>query len=161
MIIITQKTNPPVSHLRKSDIMNRYFTCMKNKDLNSVGLLVLRLFIGGDFLYHGISKFGNLSGFFGFLEKISLPSTLGYVVPTVEVVGGILLILGLYSRISAGALGIVMAGAIIFAKLGKAPFELELFLLGGLIALFLAGTGSCGIGRKQTGKEEQKLSETA
>jgi putative oxidoreductase len=113
------------------------------------GALILRLVIGITFLIHGLAKFqmglGNVSGFF---QSMGVPGFMAYVVATIEVVGGIAMILGLGTRIVSILFAIVMLGAIFTAKL-KAGFmgnahmpgyELELALLA--ISISLALTGS-------------------
>jgi putative oxidoreductase len=68
----------------------------------------------------------------------------------VEIVAGILLVLGLGTRIAAMALSVVSIGALIYVKqdlgiISSQPMpgaELDLALLGGLIAVILLGPGT-------------------
>jgi putative oxidoreductase len=114
-----------------------------------VGALILRLVLGITFFIHGLAKFqmglGNVSGFF---QSIGIPGFMAYVIATIELVGGIAMILGIGTRIVSILFVFVMLGAIFTAKLsagfmgnGKMPgYELELALLA--ISIYLAISGN-------------------
>lgn len=114
-----------------------------------VGLLIVRLVLGITFLVHGIIKFqsgiGNIAGWF---ESIGLPGFIAYATALIEVVGGIAMIIGLGTRIVAVLFALIMAGAIIKAKLAAgftgspqmAGYELELALLAVSVLLGLSGS---------------------
>ncbi|AWX53631.1 MULTISPECIES: DoxX family protein [Brevibacillus] len=111
--------------------------------------LILRVIAGLTFAIHGVAKFQmgleNVAGFFG---TMGLPAFIAYLVAFLEVVGGIALILGLGTRVFAGALSVIMLGAIFKAKLaagflggeGGAGYELDLALLAMLVALGISGS---------------------
>ncbi|TKI58082.1 DoxX family protein [Brevibacillus antibioticus] len=111
--------------------------------------LILRVIVGLTFAIHGVAKFQmgleNVAGFFG---TMGLPAFIAYLVAFLELVGGIALILGLGTRVFAGALSVVMLGAIFTAKLaagflggeGGAGYELDLALLAMLVALGISGS---------------------
>ncbi|MFS0919366.1 DoxX family protein [Brevibacillus sp. 179-C 1.1 NHS] len=111
--------------------------------------LILRVIAGLTFAIHGVAKFqmglDNVAGFFG---TMGLPAFIAYLVAFLEVVGGIALILGLGTRVFAGALSVVMLGAIFKAKLaagflggeGGAGYELDLALLAMLVSLGISGS---------------------
>ncbi|MES2224220.1 MAG: DoxX family protein [Patescibacteria group bacterium] len=122
-------------------------SCYKNK---SLGLLVLRLFVGGIFLVHGIQKFMNMDGTIQFFAQIGLNSFWAYVVAFTETLGGTALVLGLFVQYASALLSIVLLVAIIMVKykfggptlLGKfAAGEVDLALLGANLALVCAGGG--------------------
>jgi len=105
---------------------------------------IVRILFGVMFMAHGIAKLQmGLSNVAGWFNSIGLPGQLGYVVALLELIGGILIIVGFATRYISIAYILLMAGAIISTKLpmgllgdGKAPgFELELAYM--LIALFL------------------------
>ena len=78
-----------------------------------VGLLLLRLILGVVFIYHGWAKVTNIEGTLGFFSSIGLGSTaLVYLAAYGEFLGGILMILGLWTRLVAPVLVIIMAVAI-------------------------------------------------
>jgi putative oxidoreductase len=76
---------------------------------------------------------------------------MGYVVPLVELGGGILLIIGLFSRLAAMLLAIDLVVAILLVKVnvgflssqggGGAGAELDLALIAGFLVILLAGAG--------------------
>jgi len=123
--------------------------------------LILRLVAGITFVIHGIAKFqmglDNVAGFFG---SLGLPAFIAYLVAFLEVVGGFALILGLGTRIFAGALAVVMVGAVIKAKLAAgfmggesgAGYELELALLAILLSLAVSGSTMLGLDKVLFGK---------
>ena len=115
--------------------------------------LFARISVGWVFLWSG---WGKLAGLPQVIENfvgwgIPLPRLLAPLTSGIEFVGGILLLLGLLTRISAGALGVVMIVAIASAKwadvdsletlLGFDEFEyLALFLW-----LAIAGPGALSV----------------
>jgi putative oxidoreductase len=80
--------------------------------------LFARIVVGWVFLWSGWGKLQNLpavtENFAGW--HIPVPHILAPFVSGVEFFGGIFLLLGLFTRISAGALGITMIVAIVSAK---------------------------------------------
>ncbi|MDM5212416.1 DoxX family protein [Peribacillus sp. RS7] len=114
-----------------------------------IGTFLLRVILGVTFLLHGLSKFqGGLENTSGWFQSIGIPGFMAYVVGTIELVGGIALILGLGTRIISALLIIIMAGAIVYVKfpsgfMGNGEgtgFELDLILM--IIALHLVLNGS-------------------
>jgi len=86
--------------------------------LQWVAPLLARIVVGWVFMWSGWGKLQNLpqiiDNFAGW--NIPVPHLLAPFVSGVEFFGGILLLLGLVTRISAGALGVTMIVAIISAK---------------------------------------------
>ena len=115
-------------------------------------LLILRLFVGGVFAAHGWLKLANLQGFAGFLEQavgVPFPGVMAPAVAAVEFFGGLALVLGASTRLAALLLTGVMVVAMITVTLGKGfagGYDLNLALLGGLLALLLAGPGKPAVG---------------
>lgn len=110
-------------------------------------LLVLRLFVGGVFIGHGAFKlFGGLPGFELFLLQHGVPfaRVMAPVVASIEFLGGVAFILGLGTRLAALLLICVMIVAMATATLWQGfagGYDINLALLGGLLALLLAGPG--------------------
>ena len=118
-------------------------------DKKETGAVILRVMLGIIFLIHGIAKFqGGIDQIAGWFGSIGLPGFLAYIVASIEVAGGIALIIGFGTRVVAALFVLLMLGAIIKVKLaagflgnGKmAGYELELTYLA--ISLFLVINGS-------------------
>lgn len=112
-------------------------------------MVILRVVVGVIFLAHGIQKFQAIEGMIQFFGSIGLPSFMVYAVATLEAVGGAFLILGLFTRMSALGLGLVMLGAIFKAKLGMGfinGYEFDLMLLASSVSLVLSGSHSFALG---------------
>jgi len=115
---------------------------IKEKILNDVVFMGLRSAIGIIFIVHGISKFNP--GFAEFLPMMGLPVEMQIPIALVELVPGILLIIGVLSRLSASLLCIIMLGAIFHVKgaqslTGDGGVELDLILLASSIVIMIVG----------------------
>lgn len=117
---------------------------IKEKLLNDVVFMGLRSVLGVIFIVHGISKFDP--GFTGFLNNIGLPPEMQIPIALAELVPGILMIIGVLTRISAALLSIIMLGAIFHVKqaqnlTGQGGFELDLILLASALVILVVGPG--------------------
>ena len=79
----------------------------------AAGALVLRLALGAMFIAHALLKYYvfTLPGTAQFFASLGLPAALGYVTFYAELVGGVLLLLGVYTRYVAIALVPILLGA--------------------------------------------------
>lgn len=119
--------------------------------LQDIVLLFARITIGWSFFVTGKGKLGNLEGVTGFFESLGIPAP-GFhagLVGGVEMIGGLLLVFGLFSRLAAVPLTIAMIVAYLTAHreeafkgisefVGENPFA---YLLASLVIL------ACGPGR--------------
>lgn len=115
--------------------------------LNNLGLTLLRVVLGVIFLAHGIQKMqSGLDKIGHFFGSVGVPSWLAYPIGYLEVIGGIVLILGLGTRVASALLAVDMVGAIVSVKLQKGligGYELELMLF--TVALFFTLSRQCGL----------------
>ena len=116
------------------------------------GLVPLRLVVGLIFLLHGGQKLfvNGVSGTAGFFAQVGipLPGLSAVIVTFVEFLGGLAILLGIFTRWAGALIAIDMAVAILKVRLGSGlmgpkGFEFELTLLGA--ALTLAALGSGGV----------------
>jgi putative oxidoreductase len=90
-------------------------------------ILILRLMAGGVFFWEGILKFVYANQGVGRFTKLgfSFPETTAHVIATGEIIGGLLLIFGLFTRITAFYFIIQMIVAVLSTKidlyLGTSP----------------------------------------
>jgi putative oxidoreductase len=114
--------------------------------------LVLRVTMGGYFLAHSWLKIAVFTpaGTSQFFESIGFPGFLAYVVIAAELIGGIALILGLYTRWVSLALVPILLGSI-YAPHGAAGFffsnqgggwEFPFFWAVALVVQALIGNGA-------------------
>jgi putative oxidoreductase len=143
-----------------------------NPQMQAWGIALLRIMIGIPFLVHGLQKvfvmgIDNVGGFFGSVG-IPLAATAAILVTAIEVVGGLALILGAFTRWAAIPLAITMLVAVVavhwpngyfFANNG---YEYQLTLMAASVALFLTGSGAFAVdnvlARQRGGSERQRLS---
>ena len=109
----------------------------------------LRASIGVIFIVHGFGKFGN-PGFGGWISSMGIPAEMQIPIALAEFIPGILLLIGVLTRISASLLSIVMLGAIFLVKgatdlTGERGYEFDLILLAACLVLIVAGPGKVSI----------------
>jgi putative oxidoreductase len=124
-------------------------TIFRENKLHDIAFWGLRATIGVIFIVHGSGKFGP--GFVGFLTgPLGLPAELQIPIALAETGGGILLIIGVLSRISASWLSIIMLGAIFYVKgatnfSGEGAYEYDLLLLAGSLVIIVTGPGRISV----------------
>jgi putative oxidoreductase len=130
----------------------------------SWAITVVRVVLGAIFFAHGAQKvlgwFGGygLRGTTGYLQSLGLPLPVAYLVCFFEFLGGIGLILGLFTRLAALAVAVVMVGAIakvhwphgFFLNWSQTPdtghgYEANLAFLAMAVACLLAGGGALAL----------------
>jgi len=121
---------------------------IKEKLLNDVVFIGLRSVIGMIFIVHGISKFNP--GFTNFLSSIGIPPEMQIPIALAELIPGILLIIGIFSRFSTVSLSIIILGAIFHVKgaqslTGDGGIELELILLASSLVIMIVGPGKISL----------------
>ena len=124
----------------------------------ALALTILRIVLGIVFIVHGAQKlfvFGIGGVTAGFAQMhIPLPMLSAPGVAIVEFVGGIALVIGLFTRVFAVLLAIDMLGAILFVH-GRNGFflptgyEFALSLLGAFVALAVGGPGEYSVDNRR------------
>lgn len=114
------------------------------------GMVPLRAVIGLVFLMHGSQKLlmNGLASTAAFFDSLGIPiaQVAAGLVTALEILGGVALILGWFTRLVAALLAIDMAVAILTARMEggffvPSGFEFELTLLGGCLTLAVMGPG--------------------
>lgn len=109
----------------------------------------MRLAVGGVFLRHGVSKLDNgLSATAAFLHDVGFPFAIVFAVIliAVETVGAACVLLGVFTRVWAALMAVVMTVAILAVKVPRGgSFELEALLFAGAITLVALGDGPLSI----------------
>lgn len=121
----------------------------------SLGLLVLRVVVGAVFAAHGAQKIfeytipGTIGSFAGM--GVPMPEIAAPFVAFVELIGGILLVLGLFTRLAGVLLAIDMVVALVLVHLsaglwvGEGGYEFVAVLGAASLALALTGAGRFSI----------------
>jgi putative oxidoreductase len=123
-------------------------TFRENK-LHDIAFCGLRAAVGVIYLVHGISKFNP--GFVTFVTgPLSFPPEMQIPIALAETVSGILLIVGVLSRLSSSLLSIVGLGAIFYVKgasnlTGEGGYEFDLILLAANLVIIVAGPSRVSI----------------
>lgn len=130
--------------------------------LNSLqpwGAFFLRLVLGAAMVYHGYAKvvpshggdtFAALEHHSRLVASLGLPAWLGIVSALTEFVGGVLILLGLFTRFTAFLITINMLVAVVMVDRhhGYAGSEYALTLMAVALMLFFYGSGACALDRK-------------
>lgn len=119
-----------------------------------LGATVLRVALGAMFLAHGLLKVVvfTLPGTAAFFAQVGFPAWTAYVVAPAEVLAGVALLVGFYSRwVALASLPILLGSIVPHAGNGwlfSAPnggWEYPAFLAAAAIAVFLQGGGKLAV----------------
>lgn len=129
--------------------------------LDAYMLPMLRIMLGVILIPHGCQKLFGWFGGMGFQKFAALFDKIGYepgwfwvaLVALTEVVGGLMLVLGLYTRFAALAVVIFMINAVWFTSANgffwtAGGFEFPLLLLAVALVFLVKGGGEYSIDRK-------------
>jgi len=106
-----------------------------------ISALIVRLIIGGIFIAAGWMKVSDMAGTLVFFAQLGIPAFLTYAVAYLELIGGVFIVLGLWTCLSSAVLAIIMIVAVaLSAKGGLQAYGYPLVTLAGLVSL----VGSCG-----------------
>jgi putative oxidoreductase len=140
---------------------------MNQPALTTSARTVLRVIAGFLFAAHGWQKFSEFTipGTQAAFTQMGVPAAqvAAPVIATLELVGGIALILGVLTRVFAALLAVDMLGALflvhasagVFAATGG--YELVLILAGAALAVALVGAGKVSVDKVLFGRTNSKL----
>jgi len=109
----------------------------------------IRAAIGVTFIVHSIKKFDP--SWQGWLIDMGLPPELQIPIALAEFLGGIFLLVGVLTRISASILAVITLGAIFMIRgieeffVSKGGWEWDLMMLAGELTIIVAGPGRVSI----------------
>ena len=141
---------------------------MNQSTLTTSARTILRIVTGFLFAAHGWQKFNEftIAGTQAAFAQMGVPAAnlAAPVIATLELVGGVALILGVLTRVFAALLGVNMLGALflvhapagIFAATGG--YELVLILAAAALVVALVGAGKVSVDRVLFGRSGSRLS---
>ncbi|BFI74340.1 DoxX family protein [Sulfurisphaera ohwakuensis] len=119
--------------------------------LASIGLLIFRILYGISLIPHGVAKANKNanSQFKGFMKQLGVPPIFVDLSMLVEILGGLLVIVGAISLIVSAVLILFFIGTIVVSHRMKKPLatgmspgvDLDILFLAGAIVLLLLGPG--------------------
>jgi len=129
------------------------------------GLLVGRILLVAMFIFSGVTKFIDISGTAGYIAAKGLPApqALAAAAGAVEVVCGLMVVLGWHTRIAALILALFTAGAgLLFHDFWNVPAGQEqinqmlhlwknVSIIGGFLAVAAAGAGRYSLDARRLG----------
>ena len=140
---------------------------MNQSTLATTARMILRIVTGFLFAAHGWQKFNEftIAGTQAAFAQMGVPASnlAAPAVATLELAGGVALILGVLTRVFAALLAVTMLGALflvhasagIFAAAGG--FELVLILAAAALALALVGAGRISVDKALFGRAGSSL----
>jgi putative oxidoreductase len=123
---------------------------MKDSKLHDITHWGIRASIGAIFLVHSLKKF-DPSWQDWLVNSAGLPPEMQIPIALAEFIGGVLLIVGVLTRISASIFSIILLGAIFHIRwengffVSQGGWEWDLVMLAGLLSIIAAGPGRVSI----------------
>jgi putative oxidoreductase len=114
------------------------------KSNTDLALLLIRVGLALVFIAHGWEKIVGMEDVITFFATLKLSAFWAYVVAYVELIGGISMLIGVFTGWTGILLAATMVGAIAMVKLTKGfigGYEFDLMLFLAAIAISLAGPG--------------------
>jgi uncharacterized membrane protein YphA (DoxX/SURF4 family) len=117
------------------------------------GTLILRLTLGGIFMYHGFHKLIDMNGTIVSFAALGIPAILAWIVAIIQGIGGLLVVIGIRVRTIAILLAGIMLYTILFIKNGKgfSAMELNVVLFGLSLGVATLGCGKYSVCSMQHG----------
>lgn len=124
---------------------------MNNPALGDAAKLVGRILLALMFVLGGWSKINGYAGTQGYMASAGVPGILLPLVIIVELIGGLMIVVGYKTRLAALALfAFTIAASVLFHMNWAAPMQQLLFMknlavAGGFLVLFAAGAGAYSV----------------
>lgn len=130
---------------------------MHSPALNNTTALAGRIMLAAIFLFTGWGKIGGYDGTVAYMAKFGVPGALLPLVIAVEIVGGLLIVIGWQTRLVAVGLAIftLVAAYFFHTNFGdsgqRIHFLKNVAMAGGFLLLAVSGPGAWSVdGRRQT-----------
>lgn len=122
-----------------------------NTDL---GLLLLRIGVGSIFIFTGWMKVSDMNGTVGFFSSLGFSSFWAYLVTVVELLGGIAVLVGagIYARLSAKLLAIIMLVVMYLLKADLMMNMTPFLMFFAAMALVCTGSGKYSVMKEGGGE---------
>ncbi|MBN9445814.1 MAG: DoxX family protein [Bosea sp.] len=126
---------------------------LNNPALSDAAKLVGRILLALMFVLGGWSKISGYSGTQAYMASAGVPGILLPLVIIVELIGGLMIVIGFKTRLVALALfGFTIAASVLFHMNWAAPMQQLLFMknlgiAGGFLLLVAAGAGAYSVDR--------------
>ncbi|HEY9481096.1 MAG TPA: DoxX family protein [Candidatus Paceibacterota bacterium] len=119
--------------------------------------LIVRLIVGFIFIATGWAKVSDMAATAGFFGQMGLPATIAYIVSYAEVLGGLALVLGLWTELASLGLAIIILGAMWYSRsMGFFQGELPLLaIFAALLGIIAGGAGAWALGTKMGKKSSE------
>lgn len=118
------------------------------------GMLLLRVVVGAVFIAHGWQKLQMIDGVIGFFGKLGFSPFFAYLVAWTELITGLAMLLGAFTRIAGYLMAAIMLVAMYSVKFKMGflgGYELDLVLLVAALALAWNGPGKLSVANKMCG----------
>lgn len=122
--------------------------------------LVVRLIVGGLFIYAGWVKIADMAMTVGFFAQMGLPAAVAYIVSYAELLGGIAVAIGFLTETAAAGLAIIMIGATWYSRAGGIQMMMPtIALFASALSLVASGAGAYAVGRLASLLKRQSVAE--
>ena len=123
-----------------------------------VFVLIARLIVGGIFIGAGLMKAVDMGMTVGYFSQMGLPAAIAYIVSYAEILGGVAVVLGLWTELASAGLLIIMAGATYYGYKMAPAMNMPVFqaimptlsIFAALLMLVVSGAGRIAVQRRQT-----------
>ena len=122
---------------------------LKENVLHDITYWGIRASIGAIFIVHSIKKFDP--GWQEWLISIGIPPEMQLPIALAELIGGILLVVGVLTRITGAVFSVILLGAIFHIRwengffVSKGGWEWDLVMLAAVLAFIVVGPGRISI----------------